>query len=38
MERLKDFLPSLHIRGFLQAENVTSIDNGLPFLSAKLRE
>ena len=38
MEKAKDFLPSLHTRGFLQIENVTPIDSGLPYISARERE
>lgn len=38
MEKAKDFLPSLHTRGFLQIENVTPIDSGLPYISAREKE
>jgi hypothetical protein len=38
MSKQKPFFPSLNTRGFLQVENVTSIDNSIPYIPGREKE
>ena len=38
MSKKQPFFPTLYTRGFLQTENLTSFDNGLPYLDGRDKE
>ena len=38
MDKKLPFLPTLHVRGYLQIENVTPIDSGLPYIPAREKD